>query len=314
MLNIKLMSKILLVYDDFAELTALDSSLKKVGFDVVGLTNEFTIKDQIISFNPEILICFGNSSRVSSLSVGKKLKEMTRWQGKTILIFPAEYDIPPDEIVKIRMDMMLEAPVPLTRIIQIISKLSGLDEQSVIDKLVNSFVSEKSELVNVSNIQKAKEKPNPVTKMSEPSIKIESPKTTEERQPESNSSGPEGAIKKRYSDPFQELMQELSGEPFEKNTLEAKERAAEPSNSVELTDEEREKIKKQVEEHNLKLGDRLKQYAQITVTTSLYPQSMIKKVKVKKLFKEIKKNWDKEDLARQDNYRIEFVKALFKKK
>lgn len=308
------MSKILLVYDDFAELTALDSSLKKVGFDVVGLTNEFTIKDQIVSFNPEILICFGNSSRVSSLSVGKKLKEMTRWQGITILIFPAEYDIPPDEIVKIRMDMMLEAPVPLTRIIQIIAKLSGLDEQSVIDKLVNSFVSEKSALVNVSNIQNVKEKPSPVSKASEPSIETEAPRTIEENQPESSKSEAEGAVKKRYSDPFQELMQELSGEPPEKKTFEEKEKAAEKSSSIELTDEEREKIKKQVEEHRPNLGDRLKQYSQITVTTSIYPQSMIKKVRVKKLFNEIKKDWDKEDLTRQDDYRIEFVKALFKKK
>ncbi len=314
MLNIKLMSKILLVYDDFAELTALDSSLKKVGFDVVGLTNEFTIKDQIVSFNPEILICFGNSSRVSSLSVGKKLKEMTRWQGKTILIFPAEYDIPPDEIVKIRMDMMLESPVPLTRIIQIIAKLSGYDEQSIIDKLINSFVSEKSELVNVANIQKVKEKVNPVAKPSDPSAVTELPKAKEERQPESKRLETEEAPKKRYSDPFQELMQELSGEPSEEKAFDVNEKAAEKSNNLELTDEEREKIKEQVEAHKLKLGDRIKQYSQITVTTSLYPQSMIKKVRVKKLFNEIKKDWDKEDLSRQDDYRIEFVKALFKKK
>ena len=80
------MSKVLLVYDDFAELSNLDSALKKVGFDVIALTNEYTIKDQVVTFNPDVIVVCGDSSRVSTLSVGKKLKEKNLFLERKSLI------------------------------------------------------------------------------------------------------------------------------------------------------------------------------------------------------------------------------------
>lgn len=349
------MSKILLVYDDFAELTAIDYSLKKVGYDVIALTNEFTIKDQVIAFNPDILICSGSSSRVSTLSVGKKVKEMNRWQGKSVLIFPENYEIPPDELIKIRMDMMLEAPVPLTRLIQIIAKLSGQDDQAVIDKLVKSFANESADQQsylnqdeNVRNaiqhiqgqIDKLSENKSkssskkavsssPVTdppKEREESDKPEAlePKTLDEllnsaaQKPAeavepSKSKEPAPVEKKKFSDPFQELMAELSGQ---KPTEEDIARVAEEAKALspeDVTEETKSALQKQLAEHQAKMGEKKKKYAELTQTTSLYPESMMKKTKVKKQFNELKKDWDKEELSDQDDLRKEFVKALFKK-
>jgi len=390
------MSKILLVYDDFAELTAIDFSLKKVGFDVIALTNEFTIKDQIVGFNPDILICSGNSNRVSTLSVGKKVKEMGRWQGKSVLIFPAEYEIPADDLLKIRMDMMLESPVPLTRLIQIIAKLTGQDDQVVIDKLVKSFGSDKSDQqsymnqdenirnaiqhiqgqiakIDVSkgaNKLQAKEnkeelptiynQPAELTKKSEGSsatesvakksfeimpedkevstdlsfkLKQELPETRdanvtdqgvklnidseiEKSSAEVKSVKKEEPAKKKFSDPFQELMQELSGEKPVSETGEDPQSfdvAASSGAPEDIAEEAKAELKKQLDEHKLKMSEKLKKYSELTQNTSLYPESMMKKVKVRKQFNELKKDWDKEDLEDQDDLRKEFVKAMFKK-
>lgn len=139
------MSKILLVYDDFAELNATELSLKKGGFDVIGLTNEYTVKDQIVAFNPEILVGFGNTQRVNSLSVAKKLKDMNRWTGKSILIFPKGYELAADELIRMRMDMLLESPISVIRLIQIICKLLKLDEKQVIEKLAKSFAKDRND-------------------------------------------------------------------------------------------------------------------------------------------------------------------------
>ncbi len=338
------MSKVLLVYDDFAELTAIDYSLKKVGFDVIALTNEFTIKDQVIAFNPDILICSGSSSRVSTLSVGKKVKEMTRWLGKSVLIFPENYEIPPDELIKIRMDMMLEAPVPLTRLIQIIAKLSGQDDQIVIDKLVKTFANENSDqqsyLNQDENIRNAIQHiQGQIDKLSEPKGKsrVDAPSAKESDSAGSaakdkasdkpggamNSAEPpkatepakssEAQAKKKFSDPFQELMNELSGQ---KPTEEDIARVAEEAKALSPDDvsaETKDNLKKQLEEHEARMAEKKKKYAELTQNTSLYPESMMKKTKVKKQFNELKKDWDKQELSEQDSLRKEFVKALFKK-
>lgn len=350
------MSKVLLVYDDFAELTAIDYSLKKVGFDVIALTNEFTIKDQVIAFNPDILICSGNSSRVSTLSVGKKVKEMTRWQGKSLLIFPENYEIPADELIKIRMDMMLEAPVPLTRLIQIIAKLSGQDDQLVIDKLVKTFANENADQQNylnqdesirnaIQHIQgqidklsdtKVKDRARSVLGSVAPEKKVvteanqkeisdkdlvNTKKETEVSKFDELSKASEGdnskaapvESKKKFSDPFQELMSELSGQkPSEEEIA----RVAEEVKLLTpegVSEEAKLDLKKQLQEHEARMAEKKKKYSELTQNTSLYPESMMKKTKVKKQFNELKKDWDKQELTDQDGLRKDFVKALFKK-
>lgn len=134
------MNKILLVYEDYADLMNVESTLKKVGFDVIGLTNEYTVAEQVLAFNPDLVVGSGRGGKVSSLGVGKRLKEMHRWQGKSVLIFPANFKPEPQDLIRIRVDMMLEAPVPALRLIQVIGKLLNHDETVLLERLnKNSF-------------------------------------------------------------------------------------------------------------------------------------------------------------------------------
>lgn len=121
------MVKVLLVYEDFNELTLTESYLKKVGFDVSGITNELLIQDQIISFHPEIIVAHGKNLRVSSFSVGQKLKDGHRYQGKVVIVVPKGIRPAPEDMLRIKMDAIVEAPIDPERLIQVLCRLAGLD-------------------------------------------------------------------------------------------------------------------------------------------------------------------------------------------
>ncbi|WP_374073877.1 hypothetical protein [Bdellovibrio bacteriovorus] len=133
------MNKILLVYEDYADLMAVEGTLKKVGFDVIGLSSEYAIAEQMLAFNPDLVVGSGRGGKVNSLGVGKRLKEMTRWQGKSVLIFPANFKPNPQELIRIRVDMILEAPVPPLRLVQVIGKILGHDEAILLERLNKSM-------------------------------------------------------------------------------------------------------------------------------------------------------------------------------
>lgn len=144
------MNKILLVYEDYADLMAVEATLKKVGFDVIGLSNEYSISEQMLAFNPDLVVGSGRGGRVSSLGVGKRLKEMNRWQGKSVLIFPANFKPNPQELIRIRVDMILESPVLLSRLVQVVAKILGHDETVLLERLNKSSAGDGGQKTNAS--------------------------------------------------------------------------------------------------------------------------------------------------------------------
>lgn len=128
------MKKILLLFEDYNELSTTEVYLKKVGFDVVGIGNEAKLMDQLLAFNPDIVVSGGLTQLVSSLSVGAKLKENSRFNGKSVIILPAGYKLMPSDLIKIKMDATLESPVEPLKLLQILSKLSGLDGDLICEK------------------------------------------------------------------------------------------------------------------------------------------------------------------------------------
>jgi len=113
--------------------------LKKIGFDVLGITSEFSLPEQLLAFNPQIVIGQGRSPKISTSGVGRRLRESQRWDGQSILIFFADAKPQPTEILKMRMDVGLEHPVAPTQLVQVISQLAGLDSNQLLDKLIKSM-------------------------------------------------------------------------------------------------------------------------------------------------------------------------------
>lgn len=133
-----------MIYDDIFELRQVESVFKKVGVDTLGITNEFSFTEKVLGFNPDLIIVYGKSIKVSTIGVAKRLKEMHRWQGKVILIFPVNEKPDPDELIKARMDLILDAPVETTRLIQVMARLTQQDEKALIEKL-HKYVQENQE-------------------------------------------------------------------------------------------------------------------------------------------------------------------------
>lgn len=145
------MLKILLVYDDFQELTSIELMLKKIGFDVVGITSEFSLAEQLLSFNPQIVVAQGRTAKVSTANVGRRLRESARWDGQSVLVFYPNAKPQAIELLKIRMDVGLEYPVEPTKLVQVLAQLGSLDSNQLLDKLIKSMAQEASNVSQQEN-------------------------------------------------------------------------------------------------------------------------------------------------------------------
>lgn len=111
-------------------------TLRKVGFDTETITNEYNLSEKLLTFNPDYIIVKGNSPRVSCLQIGKKLKETVRYQGRVILIFPQDLKAKPEELIKLRMDLLLFEPISALRLVAHLLTLTTVDHDAIMDKLL----------------------------------------------------------------------------------------------------------------------------------------------------------------------------------
>jgi hypothetical protein len=130
------MDRVLLVIDDIQYAGHLEMTLRKVGFDIETITNEYKLQERLLTYNPDYVVVKGLSSRVSSMNVGKKLRESTKFLGKVILIFPEDQKTTPDEFIKLRMDLLLFEPITALRLVTHLLSLTDLDKEAITDKLL----------------------------------------------------------------------------------------------------------------------------------------------------------------------------------
>lgn len=136
------MIKVLLVFEDFNELTLTESYLKRVGFDIVGISNEILLQDQLLTFNPDIVVAHGKNNRVSSFSVGQKMKDNHKFHGKVVIVVPKDVRPGPAEIIRMKMDAIIESPLAPEKLIHVLCRLTNQDPQGYLDKLNKSKIND----------------------------------------------------------------------------------------------------------------------------------------------------------------------------
>ncbi|MGZ3791537.1 MAG: hypothetical protein ACXVCP_04275 [Bdellovibrio sp.] len=347
------MNKILLVYEDYADLMAVEASLKKAGFDVIGLSTEYSIAEQMLAFNPDIVVGSGKGGRVSSLGVGKRLKEMSRWQGKSILIFPANFKPNPQELIRIRVDMILESPVLLPRLVQVIGRMLGHDETVLLEKINKAGpvdVSSKSpgssgkghfklspenEAIYVQgSTDQAPDEEEDVLKKNETkeSVRAEKEFQFEDANPEGQRGKFPFVFGDRISAGTSENEKSASGEngeAFPDVDLKALERELTGGGAPEVeksepiadelssvrTEEDELHLKAQEELHNVESGlkGRIAKYSKMVADVKISPESTVSRVEARRRQKGLQEDLDKKNLRELDNLRQQFAKALFKK-
>jgi hypothetical protein len=137
------MDRVLLIIDDSQYSRHLEMTLRKVGFDVESINNEFNINDSILSFNPDFIICRGNSKRLSTLNVGQKLKDsISKYKGKTVLIFSEGSKFSADDLIKLKLDLLLFEPISTLRLAVHLISMAGGDFEFIKDKLLKFAITD----------------------------------------------------------------------------------------------------------------------------------------------------------------------------
>lgn len=132
-----------MIIDDIQYSRHVEMTLRKVGFDVEVLSSEFNLAESILTFNPDYIICRGNTNRLSTHSVGRKLKEASiKFFGKVFLIFPVGYKITPEDVMKLRMDLVLFDPLSTLKLAMHLFSFSQQDFEFARDKLLKFAITD----------------------------------------------------------------------------------------------------------------------------------------------------------------------------
>lgn len=138
------MHRILLVIEDYRELVEVQTFLKKVGFDVIGIQKDSTIKKKAIEFAPEIIFIEAQKEKISGLTIDTKIK---RYKGfpKVILIFEKNNTKSINDLTKSILDGVIEKPINPETVLNICAKMLNLDSDSLIKKYQRLNVLKESE-------------------------------------------------------------------------------------------------------------------------------------------------------------------------
>jgi FixJ family two-component response regulator len=136
------MKKMMLIFEDIQESDRIKADLQKIGFDVQASKSLVRLSDQLLNFNPDIVIGCG-THKFSSISVGQKLKEaQVHLQGKVILVLQKGERPAATELVKTRVDVFMEAPVKTIQLIETVARLLEFDPAPLLEKFNKSQIQE----------------------------------------------------------------------------------------------------------------------------------------------------------------------------
>lgn len=136
------MDRVLLVIDDIQYNRQVEMTLRKLGFEVESVNNEFSMNEPLLAFNPDYIVVKGQGQRLNILSIAKKLREASNHNNKVILVFPENFQVSSDELFNIRADLILNEPVSTLRLVMYLISLSGLDIEFVKEKLLKYAITD----------------------------------------------------------------------------------------------------------------------------------------------------------------------------
>lgn len=274
----------------------IESVLKKVGFDVLSISNEFSLSQQVLSFNPDIVVGYGKGPKVSTVGVGRRLKEMPRWTGRSVLIFSAGSKTDPLELARCRMDMALEAPMEVTRLLQVLANLTQQDPQVLIERMMKAVAAEAQNQVREGADAAA-------AKSDAGAVFV--------------TGGLPGAKETwdvKSTKEIEEFNRMMGGDlaPAAKAPVPSPAAPKEPAVS-ETPPAPTTSLRQQMEEAASKLSQKVKGYAKF-LQTNVPTNEGLKRTDVRKAQKDLQKDWVDEKLKSMDQQRRDFTAALFKKK
>lgn len=289
------MDRVLLVYEDLNELGHIEATLRKVGFDVESISTDFSLSEKLLSFNPDIITVYGKGIKFSTIALGKKLKDNFRYQGKVVLIFAPDDPPNPQDLLKVRVDVLVQAPVGAIKLADSLLRLSGRDFTQAMDKLTRIAETD----LQFRNFE------NKILAGSGRSVDSELLHISGRREVTKRT-----LVSSDLSESHEVDVGEGVTAPDDPDFVEAQK-------SLEdlVSEDAKHSVKAQLQQAKEAAELRLASYKQYIEKVDFdIEKAQLKKTAARKEQKELLKYWNKKDLENQDQLRKQFAQALFKKK
>lgn len=129
------MDRVLLVIDNVQFSAHLENTLRKLGYVTDALQNEYNLTERVLSFNPDIIVARGTSNRLSTMNVGKRLKDNLKFIGKVLLVFTPDSAPDKSQMNNIKSDLILLEPASALKIAMSVLNLEVVEKAGMRDKL-----------------------------------------------------------------------------------------------------------------------------------------------------------------------------------
>ncbi len=140
------MRRILLLLEEYNELVFIETFLRKIGFDVLGIQKPGKLDSSILSFNPSMIFISGKSKQIPALQIAKGLKEKFKEKSPQIIFLysgkPPEWS----ESENLPVDGFLNSPIDPVKVIQLLSEKVGLDQEKLIEKYDKMVVARENQI------------------------------------------------------------------------------------------------------------------------------------------------------------------------
>lgn len=142
------MLRVLLAIEDYNELVFLQTLLKKLGIDVDGAQTERQFGDLLLTLNPEVVVATARGKKINGIEMAEGLRKNARGQPHVVLLVPESMQEKFRDIQINNVDRVLVSPVNPRQLLVALAQMSGVSEQTLLDKFAKlkaTLSSEKAE-------------------------------------------------------------------------------------------------------------------------------------------------------------------------
>jgi len=123
------MKKVLLAIEDYNELLQSETALKKTGFDCISLQNDVAIPERVMAYNPDVVVMTAVGKRINGHKLVPRLRAMKPAPEIVLIVSKKTLNINLNGVAA-----SLDAPVQPLVLLEVLSSLLDLDEETVLHK------------------------------------------------------------------------------------------------------------------------------------------------------------------------------------
>lgn len=125
-------AKVLLVVEDYQHQIDMESLIRKNGWDVKSVKRDVLVKEQILSFNPDIIIASGRGRAINGIQLARRTQ---RFNGRPkFVLYISRIEASVTSLTGVPVDVVLENPFSPVKLLKMLCHLSGISDAEVLEK------------------------------------------------------------------------------------------------------------------------------------------------------------------------------------